>query len=62
MSWMVCQAGGGAISWYSKKLTLVALSSTEAEYKARQGGKEAIWLKQIMGELHLTTGALRIYL
>jgi len=59
----LAKLAGGAISWYSKKLTLVALSSTEAEYKAlAEGGKEAIWLKQIMGELHLTTGALSIYL
>jgi len=48
---------GGAISWYSKKLQLVALSSAEAEYKALgEGVKEAIWLRQLLGELQLPTG------
>lgn len=54
--------GGGAVSWYSKKLHLVALSSAEAEYKALgEGGKEAIWLKQLFTELHLPTGTIKIY-
>jgi hypothetical protein len=53
---------GGAITWYSKKLALQALSSTEAEYKAlSEGAKEAVWLTQLFGELHLSTLPIRIY-
>lgn len=40
--------GGGAVSWQTKKLTSIATSTTEAEYKAlSEGAKEAIWLKRL---------------
>lgn len=56
------KAAGGAISWYSKKLNLVALSSAEAEYKALgEGGKDASWRRQILGELQLSTSIVKIY-
>ncbi|KAJ3475523.1 hypothetical protein NLI96_g11784 [Meripilus lineatus] len=43
---------GGAISWSSKRQDIVTLSTTEAEYVAlTHAAKEAIWLKNLLGEL-----------
>ena len=43
---------GGAVSWVSKLQSVVATSTTEAEYvAATQASKEAVWLKMIMEEL-----------
>jgi diphthamide biosynthesis methyltransferase len=43
---------GGAVTWVSKLHTVVALSTTEAEYmEATQACKEAIWMKKLMDEL-----------
>ena len=40
------------MSWVSKLQTIVALSTTEAEYMATtQACKEAIWMKKLMEEL-----------
>ena len=45
-------AGGGAITWRSKKQTTVALSSTEAEYIAlAEAAREASWLRNLYDEL-----------
>jgi hypothetical protein len=45
-------AGGGAITWMSKKQSVVALSSTDAEYVALpEAGREACWLKSLYHEL-----------
>jgi hypothetical protein len=53
---------GGAVSWYSKKLQLTATSSAEAEYKAlSEGAKEAMWLKNLLGELQISTGPIILY-
>jgi hypothetical protein len=42
------------ISWASKKQPLVALSTTEAEYKATVGATcEAVWLHRILCDLKL---------
>lgn len=44
--------GGGAISWSSKKQPTVALSSTEAEYRAVCAATcEVVWLRQLLDEL-----------
>ena len=44
--------GTGAVSWSSKLQSLVALSTTEAEYVAAvEAGKEMVWLRQFLGEL-----------
>ena len=46
--------GSAAISWCSKKQTIVALSSTEAEYISLSSiTKEAVWLKQLADELNI---------
>ena len=43
---------GGAVSWVSKLQTVVALSTTEAEYMAAtQACKEAIWIQRLLEEL-----------
>jgi hypothetical protein len=43
---------GGAVSWSSKKQTLIALSTTEAEYIAgAHATKEAIWLHHLVAEI-----------
>jgi len=56
------KVAGGAISWYSKKLHLVATSSAEAEYKAlAEGTKEALWLKNVMVELGLQLQPIKLY-
>ena len=44
--------GSGAISWSSKKQPTVALSSTEAEYRAACSGTcEVVWLRRLLGEI-----------
>ncbi|XP_073148775.1 retrovirus-related Pol polyprotein from transposon TNT 1-94 isoform X1 [Henckelia pumila] len=48
----VFTVAGGAVSWVSKLQTVVALSTTEAEYMAAtQACKEAIWIKRLLEEL-----------
>ncbi|KAH9657251.1 hypothetical protein KPL70_022991 [Citrus sinensis] len=43
---------GAAVSWVSKLQTVVALSTTEAEYMvATQAYKEAIWIQRLLEEL-----------
>ena len=45
---------GAAILWYSKKQSVVALSSTEAEYYALgECVKEALWLRNLLEELSI---------
>ena len=45
-------AGGAAVSWCSKKQSVVARSSTEAEHSASaQAGGEATWLQEFVKEL-----------
>ncbi|KAL0561697.1 hypothetical protein IC582_002137 [Cucumis melo] len=42
----------GAVSWVSKLQSVVAMSTTEAEYvAATQASKEAVWLKILLEEL-----------
>lgn len=44
--------GGSIISWASKKQPTVALSSTEAEYKAAcVASSEAVWLRRILSDI-----------
>ena len=52
MTGYVFLAGGGAITWGSRKQTLITLSSTEAEYIAlAEVGREALWLYNLYKEL-----------
>ena len=42
----------GAVSWSSKLQSIVALSTTEADYvSAVSAGSEAIWIRQLLTEL-----------
>ena len=51
-SGQVFLAVGGAITWCSKKQTVITLSSTEAEYVAlSEAGREACWLRNLCEEL-----------
>jgi hypothetical protein len=52
----VFKLGGGAISWATKKVECISDSSAVAEYKALSlATKEAIWLRQLLGELKQST-------
>jgi hypothetical protein len=47
-------AGGAAITWSSKRLSLTSLSSTQAEYVAlSEAAREACWLRNLYTELGL---------
>jgi hypothetical protein len=44
--------GSGAVSWSSKKQPIVALSSTEAEYRgAAIAACEIVWLQKLLSDL-----------
>eukprot|EP00253_Pinus_taeda_P010375 PITA_10375 len=52
---------GGAVSWMSKKQSVVALSTTKAEYMvATHASKEAVWLQRLCSSMVLVQGAIRI--
>eukprot|EP00253_Pinus_taeda_P020148 PITA_20148 len=52
---------GGAVSWMSKKQSVVALSTTEAEsMAATHASKEAVWLQRLCSSMGLVQGAIRI--
>jgi hypothetical protein len=53
---------GTAISWKANQQSVVALSTTQAEYIALvEGVKEAIWLKGMIGELGITQECVKIH-
>ena len=48
----VVKIGTGVVSWMSKRQSIVALSTTEAEYIAAcEAGKEIVWMRKMMQEL-----------
>eukprot|EP00253_Pinus_taeda_P023981 PITA_23981 len=48
--------GSGPITWACKKQAAISLSSAEAEYRAAvEASKEALWLRQILSELALSS-------
>eukprot|EP00253_Pinus_taeda_P032808 PITA_32808 len=52
---------GGAVSWMSKKQSVVALSTIEAVYMAAtHASKEAVWLQRMCSRMGLVQGAIRI--
>ena len=52
MAGYVFIAAGGAITWWSKRQTFTALSTTEAEYVAlSEAAREAYWLRNLHEEL-----------
>eukprot|EP00253_Pinus_taeda_P007701 PITA_07701 len=52
---------GGAVSWMSKKQSIVALSTTKAKYMATtHASKEAVWLQRLCSSMGLVQGAIRI--
>jgi len=53
---------GGAVSWMNAKQSVVALSTTEAEYMAAiYESKEAVWLQRLCSSMGLVQEAIRIY-
>jgi hypothetical protein len=49
---------GGAVSWRSSKQSVVARSSTEAEYvAASKAAHEAVWMKEFISELGVVPSA-----
>eukprot|EP00253_Pinus_taeda_P002177 PITA_02177 len=60
-SWYVFDLFGGAVSWMSKKQSVVALSTTEAEnMAATHVSKEAVWLQRLCSSKGLVHEAIRI--
>jgi hypothetical protein len=50
---------GGAVSWRSSKQSVVARSTTEAEYiAASEAAEEAVWMKEFISELDVVPSAL----
>jgi len=50
----------GAVSWTSKKQSVVTLSTIEAEYmEATHASKEAVWLQRLCSSMGLVQGAIR---
>jgi hypothetical protein len=54
--------GSGIISWYSKRQSVVAQSSAEAEYYAAgSAANEAIWFKSLLAELGFPQGQIDLF-
>ena len=50
----ICRIGGATISWKSKRQSVVALSSTEAEYVALSSAtQEIVWLRSLLAAMGL---------
>ncbi|CAJ2636069.1 unnamed protein product [Trifolium pratense] len=53
---------GTAVTWKANQQSVVALSTTQAEYIALvEGVKEAIWLKGMIGEMGISQGCVKIH-
>ena len=54
-SGLVFRVGSSTVSWSSKKQSVVALSSTEAEYIALcSAAQETVWLRKLFADLDMT--------
>ena len=52
---------GGAVSWMSKRQSVVAFSTTEAKYMAAShASKEEVWLQRLCSSMGLVQGAIMI--
>ena len=52
---------GGAVSWSSKRQSLVTLSTAEAEYvAATHAAKEAVWLREFISEVYQPQGPMTL--
>jgi ribonuclease HI len=52
----------GAVTWQSKRQPTMAASTTEAEYMAAAAAiKEGLWLRKLLNDLQLGSGAIKIY-
>ncbi|KAL1229363.1 Retrovirus-related Pol polyprotein from transposon RE2 [Trichinella spiralis] len=52
----VFQLGHGTIAWSTKRQTIVALSTTEAEYVAlAEASRELLWLRQLLNDFRVQT-------
>ena len=52
-SWYFTLVGGNLVTWRSKKQSVVALSSFEAEFRGIvKGVTEILWLKKLLSELN----------
>ena len=50
--------GNCSVSWRSRKQSIVALSTTEAEYVAMcESAQEAVWLRRLLGDIGFTQNA-----
>jgi hypothetical protein len=59
----VVKMGTGAVSWLSKLQSIVALSTTEAEFIAAvSAGQESIWMSQFLAELGYNTSGAALLL
>ena len=57
----VFSLAGGAVSWLSKKQTVVALSTSEAEYVALSvAAQEAMWFHKLLDDLQITSNPILI--
>lgn len=58
----IFMCASGPITWSSQRQSVVALSTTEAEYIALAlGAKEAVWLKSFLGEIGMEQNSITVY-
>ena len=61
-SGMCLQYNGGPVIWKSKKQPIIAQSSCESEIiAATYGANEAVFVKQLLEEIGVTTPSIRVY-
>jgi hypothetical protein len=49
---VVCRLGGNVVSWTSRKQSMPAVSSCEAEYAALfEAGRDAVWIRRLLCEV-----------
>ena len=62
LSGFVFTLSGTTVTWKANQQSVVALSTTQAEYICLvKGVKEAIWLKGMIGEMRICQGCVKIH-